>query len=98
MEGKYKMFILDDVISGVVRSEYDIKIGFDKDARSVELIAYNEKTEIPFTELEEYAKTLNALVRALKGDIGSAIEDEQDGSLPDFCGDDTDHIPNGGIS
>ena len=92
MGDKYKVFILDDVISGVVRSEYDIKIGFDKDARSIELIAYNEKTEIPFTEIEEYSRTLNALVRALRDDIKSAIEDEQDGSLPDFCGDDTDHI------
>ena len=97
MKGGYKMFMLDNVTSGVVRSDYDIKIGFDKEARSVELIAHNQKTEIPFTELEEYSQTLNALVRALQNDIQAAIEDEQDNSLPDFCGDDTNHIPSGGM-
>jgi len=81
---RHKTFLIsDEIVAGVVRSEYDTRISFDKAEQTVELIAYSGHTEIKFTELEEYAACLNALIFALRDDIKQAIEEEQDNSLPE---------------
>lgn len=88
-----KTFIISkEVAEGVVRSEEDIRIGFDRDYKVVRLLSLRRDTDIKFTELKDYIDTLQALAWALREDIDQAISDEQDNSLPDFVGDDTDHI------
>ena len=90
-----KTFIISkEVESGVVRSNEDIRISFDKEDKTVLLLTYARDTgaSIKFTELKDYIDTLQALAWALREDIDQAISDEQDDSLPDIVGDDTDHI------
>ena len=90
-----KTFIISkEVESGVVRSSEDIRISFDKEDKTVLLLTYARDTgaSIKFTELKDYIDTLQALAWALREDIDQAISDEQDDSLPDIVGDDTDHI------
>ena len=88
-----KHFIIDkELESGVVVSGSNNRISFDKVEKVVSLIAYDNNSDISFSKLKDYAETLNALVFALRDDIEAAIEEEQDNSLPDFVGDDTDHI------
>ena len=88
-----KHFIISkEVESGVVRSNEDIRIAFNKEDKTVRLLAYARDTEIKFTELLDYIDTLRALAWALRDEIDQAVDDEQDNSLPDIVGDDTDHI------
>lgn len=88
-----KHFIIDkELESGVVVSDRNNRISFDKAEKVVSLIAYDNNSDISFSDLKDYAETLNALVFALRDDIEAAIEEEQDDSLPDIVGDDTDHI------
>ena len=85
-------YINADIESGVVRTKSGIGISFDKEQKSVTLIAYTDY-EVEFSELEDYIETLKALAFALREDIQEAIEEKQDDSLPDIVGDDTDHVP-----
>ena len=88
-----KLFhISKEVTEGVVASEEGVRIGFDRDHQTIRLLAYSRDTDVKFTEIKDYVETLNALVFALREDINEAIEEEQDDSLPDIVGDDTDHI------
>ena len=84
-----KHFIISkEIVEGKVVTEEGFKFEFDRDDKSVKVpLRY-----VGFTELRAYIESLNALAWALREDIDQAISDEQDDSLPDIVGDDTDHI------
>ena len=86
-------YINADIESGVVRTKRGKGISFDKSEGVVSLIAYDNNSDISFSDLDDYIETLKALSFALREDIEEAISDEQDASLPDIVGDDTDHVP-----
>ena len=84
-----KHFIISkEVVEGVVLSEEGFRIEFCRDTKVVDF----EGGEVYFKDLNSYIETLQALAWALREDIEEAIEEEQDNSLPDIVGDDTDHI------
>lgn len=79
-----KHFIIDkELVCGVVRSEEDHMISFDKEEKEIRLSANASQRCIPFTQIRDYADTLNALVFALRDSIDEAIEEAQDNSLPE---------------
>ena len=85
-----KHFIISkEVVKGVVRTEEGFVFEFDKNYKTVKV---GNGVYVSFTELKAYVDTLQALAWSLREDIDEAISDEQDNSLPDIVGDDTDHI------
>lgn len=84
-----KHFIISkEVVEGKVVSEEGFRFYFYRDDKKILVPQRN----VGFTELKAYIDTLQALAWALRDDIEQAISDEQDDSLPDFVGDETDHI------
>ena len=84
-----KHFIISkEVVYGAVVSEEGFRFEFDRETKVIE---FNDR-DVYFKDLNSYIETLQALAWALREDIEEAIEEEQDNSLPDIVGDDTDHI------
>lgn len=84
-----KHFIISkEVVEGTVVSEEGFRFEFDRETKVVEF----DSRDVYFKDLDAYIETLQALAWALREDVQEAISDEQDNSLPDIVGDDTDHI------